>query len=83
MELHRVSAALDLGDITQVIHSAPRINVDHLPVERRVTHLIDLARAFSLVAKNDEALHTLLTAEQTSGSVVVPARCRSDTGAAG
>jgi transcriptional regulator with XRE-family HTH domain len=66
VELHRVSAALDLGDITQVIDSAPRINVEHLPVERRVTHLIDLARAFSSVAKDDEALHTLLMAERTS-----------------
>jgi hypothetical protein len=70
VELHRVSAALDLGDITQVIDSAPQINVDHLPVERRVTHLIDLARALSLVAKDDEALHTLLTAERTSPGIV-------------
>jgi hypothetical protein len=70
VELHRVSVALDLGDITQVIDSAPRINVDHLPVERQVTHLIDLARAQSLVAKDADALHTLLTAERTSPGIV-------------
>jgi hypothetical protein len=70
VELHRVSAALDLGDITQVIDSAPRINVDHLSLERQVMHLIDLARAFSLVAKDDDALHTLLTAEQKSPGIV-------------
>jgi len=60
VELHRIATALDLGDITQVIDSAPRVNVKHLPVERQVTHLIDLARALSLVAKDDDALQTLL-----------------------
>jgi hypothetical protein len=70
VELHRISAALDLGDIPQVIESAPRINVDHLAVERRVTHLIDLARALSLVARDKEALQTLLRAEQISPGIV-------------
>jgi transcriptional regulator with XRE-family HTH domain len=70
VELHRISAALDLGDIPQVIESGPRVNVDHLPVERQVTHLIDLARAYSLVAKDDGALQTLLTAEQKSPTIV-------------
>ncbi|MBV9143509.1 MAG: helix-turn-helix transcriptional regulator [Pseudonocardiales bacterium] len=70
VELHRVSVALDLGDISQVIDSAPRINVDHLPLERQVTHLIDLARAFSLVARDDDALHALLSAEQKSPGIV-------------
>jgi hypothetical protein len=53
-----------------VIDSAARINVEHLPVERRVMHLIDLARALSLLAKDEEALHTLLTAERTSPGIV-------------
>ena len=70
LELHRISAALDLGDIPQVIESGARVNVDHLPVERQVTHLIDLARAYSLVAKDDDALQTLLTAEQKSPTIV-------------
>ena len=70
VELHRLSAALDLGDISQVIESGPRINVDHLPVERQVTYLIDLARAYSMVAKDDEALQALLSAEQKSPTIV-------------
>lgn len=70
VELHRISAALDLGDISQVIESGPRVNVDHLPVERQVTHMIDLARAYSLVAKDDEALQALLSAEQKSPTIV-------------
>ena len=70
VESHRISAALDLGDIPRVIDSAPRVNVDHLPLERQVTHLIVLARAFSLVAKDDDALRTLLTAERKSPGIV-------------
>jgi transcriptional regulator with XRE-family HTH domain len=70
VELHRLSAALDLGDVTEVIESAPRVNVDHLPVERQVTHLIDFARALSLLAKDDDALQALLQAEQKSPTIV-------------
>ena len=70
VQLHRVSVALDLGDIPQVIDSAPGIKVDHLPIERQVTHLIDLARALSLVARDDDALHTLLRAERKSPGIV-------------
>lgn len=40
------------------------------PLDRQVTHLINLARAFSLVAQDDDALHTLLTAEQKSPEIV-------------
>lgn len=70
VELHRLSAALDLGDVSQVIETAPRVNVDHLPVERQVTHLIDFARALSLLAKDDDALQVLLQAEQKSPTIV-------------
>jgi transcriptional regulator with XRE-family HTH domain/TPR repeat protein len=70
VELHRLSAALDLGDVTRVIEHAPSVKVDHLPAERQVTHLIDFARALSLVAKDDEALQALLTAEQKSAGIV-------------
>ena len=35
-----------------------------------LTHLIDLARALSLVAKDEEALQTLLTAERISSGIV-------------
>nr|WP_246272103.1 helix-turn-helix domain-containing protein [Amycolatopsis acididurans] len=70
VELHRISAALDLGDVTRVIEHAPSVSVDHLPVERQVTHLIDFARALSLTAKDDDALQALLTAEQKSPGIV-------------
>ncbi len=45
VELHRLAAALDLGDVAYVIDRAPGVAVDHLPVERAVAHYIDTARA--------------------------------------
>jgi hypothetical protein len=50
VELHRLSVALDLGDVTYVIERAPRITTENLPAERTATHLIDTGRALSLVA---------------------------------
>ncbi|RJQ83107.1 helix-turn-helix domain-containing protein [Amycolatopsis panacis] len=70
VELRRLSAALDLGDVSQVIETAPRVNVDHLPVERQVMYLIDFARALSLLAKDGDALQVLLQAEQKSQTIV-------------
>jgi transcriptional regulator with XRE-family HTH domain len=43
--LHRLSAALDLGDPTYVAAHGPAVRVEHLPAERQATHLIDMARA--------------------------------------
>lgn len=63
VELHRLSAALDLGDVAHVVDRAPLIEVDHLPLERAVSHHIDTARAQSLLAQDDAALASLLTAE--------------------
>ena len=70
VELHRLSAALDLGDIAWVAEHGPRITADDLPVERRVTHLIDVARALSHLARDTEALGLLLTAEREAPGLV-------------
>lgn len=70
VELHRLSAALDLGDVPYVVARGPDVRADHLPAERGVSHLIDLAHALSLIADDDAALDTLLTAEQTAPSLV-------------
>jgi transcriptional regulator with XRE-family HTH domain len=70
VELHRLSAALDLGDVPYVVAHGPKVRADHLPAERGVTHLIDLARAHSLVADDGAALDALMTAEQTAPSLV-------------
>lgn len=70
VELHRLSAGLDLGDISYVAERGPRVRPENLPAERRVTHMIDVARALSLLAKDSEALHLLLSAERTAPQLV-------------
>ncbi len=70
VELHRMAAALDLGDVPYVVEQGPSVVVDHLPVERRVTHMIDVARAQSMVAEDEPALQVLLTAEQSAPQLV-------------
>ncbi|MBE1471656.1 hypothetical protein H4W33_010730 [Kibdelosporangium phytohabitans] len=41
-----------------------QMDTSGLPVERQVMQQIDLARALSLLAKDDEALQVLLSAEE-------------------
>lgn len=68
--LHRMSAGLDLGDIPFVVEHAAEVDTGAMPVERQVTHMIDHARALSLVARDDDALQVLLTAEDKSPQLV-------------
>jgi hypothetical protein len=56
VELHRLSAGLDLGDVAWVAEHGQEVGAEDLPVERRVTHMIDVARALSYLAKDTEAL---------------------------
>lgn len=70
VELHRLSAALDLGDIAYVIEHGRSIRPDNLPPERQATHLIDQANALSLMAQDEEALQCLLEAEQKAAQLV-------------
>jgi hypothetical protein len=66
VQLHQLSASLDLGDIAYVADHGADVDTAGLPVERQVTHMIDLARALSLLAKDQDALQVLLSAEQKS-----------------
>jgi transcriptional regulator with XRE-family HTH domain len=70
VELHRLSVALDLGDIAYVVDRAPQISAENMPAERTATHLIDTGRALSLVARDDEALTSFLDAEQIAPQLV-------------
>lgn len=67
--LHRVSAGLDLGDVAYVVDQG-QVDTSTLPVERQVMHLIDYARALSLLARDEDALQVLLTAEDKSPQLV-------------
>lgn len=68
--LHRMSAGLDLGDIAFVVDHSGEIDAASMPVERQVTHMIDHARALSLVARDEDALQVLLSAEEKSPQLV-------------
>ena len=70
MQLHRVAASLDLGDVAWVIEHGSRIDASHLPAERSVAHQVDLARAYSYVARDDDALAQLLDAEAAAPQIV-------------
>jgi len=70
VELHRLSVALDLGDVALVVEQGPTVRVDSAPAERRVSHLIDLSRALSMVAREEDALSNLLTAEREAPQLV-------------
>jgi hypothetical protein len=64
VELHRVSVALELGDIAYVTEHGPNIPAQHVPAERRASLKIDVARALTSWARDDEALGILLSAER-------------------
>jgi len=62
--IHRVSTAMELGDVQVALDLAPRIDTAPLPIERRVRHQLETARAYSARNRPDEGLAVLLDAEQ-------------------
>ncbi len=62
--IHRVSTAVELGDLQVAVDLGPRVDVSALPVERRIRHRIEIARAYSAWNRRDEALAILLDAER-------------------
>lgn len=68
--LHRLSVALDLGDVSFVVEHGVQPMPEELPIERRVSHLIDVGRAQSLTAADDDALDSLLSAERAAPQLV-------------
>jgi TPR repeat protein len=70
VEIHRLSAALELGDVAWVVDRGRRVDAAALPAERRITHLTDFARALTLLARDDQALNVLLAAEREAPALV-------------
>jgi hypothetical protein len=62
--IHRVATAGELGDVQVAIDLGPRVDTSPLPMERRVRHALELARACSRWNRLDDALTTLLDAER-------------------
>ncbi|WFE21629.1 helix-turn-helix transcriptional regulator [Solwaraspora sp. WMMD937] len=62
--IHRVATAAELGDIQVAVDLGPRIDTSALPMERRIRHALEVARALSSWNRTDEAQAILLDAEQ-------------------
>lgn len=62
--IHRVSTAMELGDIQLAADLGPRIDTAALPIERRVRHELEVARALNMRNRQAQALANLLEAEQ-------------------
>ncbi|MFC7480305.1 XRE family transcriptional regulator [Luedemannella flava] len=62
--IHRVATAGELGNVQVAMDLGPRIDTSALPMERRVRHALEVARAYSSWNRTDDALSTLLAAER-------------------
>ena len=62
--IHRVSTAMELGDVQIAVDLGPSLDTANVPTERRVRHALEVSRALSTTNKRDEALTTVLGAEQ-------------------
>src|SRR5437763_1042499 len=62
--IHRVATAVELGDLQVAVDLGPRVDVSALPVERRIRHRIEVARAYSAWNRREEAMKILHGAER-------------------
>ena len=62
--MHHVSTALELGDVDTALTNGSRLDTSALPIERRVRHKLDLARAHHERGHRDEAVSLLLDADE-------------------
>jgi transcriptional regulator with XRE-family HTH domain len=62
--IHHVSTAMELGDVQIALDQGPRIDASALPIERRVRHTLEIARAHAAHNETDEALALVLDAEE-------------------
>lgn len=64
VRMHHVSAALELGDVETALAQGERLDTSALPVERRVRHKLDLARAHHARGQREPAETLLLDANE-------------------
>lgn len=62
--IHRVATAGELGDMQIAAELGPTVDTSGLPVERRVRHNLEVARALSAWNRIDDALAMVLEAER-------------------
>jgi DNA-binding XRE family transcriptional regulator len=69
--VHKVHAAVVLGDGETAVHQARNIDLARLPVlERRAHHLLDVGLGYNLLGRPEEAAVSLLTAEQVAAEEI-------------
>ncbi|MEV4462562.1 helix-turn-helix transcriptional regulator [Micromonospora echinofusca] len=68
--IHRVATAAELGNLQVAIDLGPRVDTAGLPMERRVRHALEVARAYSSWNRLDDAQAVLLDAEQMASEQV-------------
>jgi transcriptional regulator with XRE-family HTH domain len=64
--MHEVTVAAELGDVHLAAELGQVVDVSRLPRERQVRHHLEVARALSRTARRDEAMATVLSAEQSA-----------------
>jgi transcriptional regulator with XRE-family HTH domain len=64
--IHRVSTAMELGDVQVALDLGPKVDASALPTERRIRHSIEVARAYSSRNRQDDALRIMLGAENVA-----------------
>ncbi|WP_433661660.1 hypothetical protein ACQPW1_05470 [Nocardia sp. CA-128927] len=64
--IHRVSTAMELGDVQVALRLGPDLDTSDLPVERQVRHRLELARAFNLAGRQQDSITSVLDAEQVA-----------------
>lgn len=62
--IHRVNTAMELGDVQVALDIGPSLDTGKLPAERRVRHLLDVARAYNQTGRTEAAVAAVLNAEQ-------------------
>lgn len=62
--IHRVNTAMELGDVQIALDQGPDLNTSALPTERQVRHRLEVARAYNLAGRRDDAIAQVLDAEQ-------------------
>ncbi|WP_040785469.1 helix-turn-helix domain-containing protein [Nocardia pneumoniae] len=64
--IHRVNTAMELGDVQIALQLGPDLNTSALPIERRIRHQLELARAFNLAGRQQDSVAAVLDAEQVA-----------------
>lgn len=64
VQLHALSIEMEAGNTSAALHVADTIETGHLPIERRFTFLLEVARCYDLDRDDAGAFVTLLDIEQ-------------------